>query len=473
MKLTVVATNRCQVPEIVMPIGACRMAECAAEWGHEVRMVDLMFERNPRDALRAHLRGFKPDCVGFSVRNIDNGDMSDPVSFCDDLASLAESARAVVDGPLVIGGGAVSVMPEELLRLTNADWAVVGEGENAFKQCLNAHAAGGDPADLPGVATLRDGEAVVNAPEHDWTMEDPVAPEYSRWVDVGRYRRQGAAAPIQTKRGCPRRCAYCTYPLLEGRCHRTVPPPRVADAVERLICRGVREIEFVDNVFNDPPEHALAICEELVDRNTKARLRTADLSPLGLNDQLLDAMNKAGFTSFGLTVESASDGVLRGLRKGYGEAELEEAVEAVGRQDMPCLWIYMLGGPGETWDTAEQTLDFAERQLRPRDAAVFFPGIRIFPGTHIEQVAREEGILPEGEVDFLRPRFYISPEVEREGLIERVEKRARRVPGFLPPASRSASFLPWAYRLAEWVGMEPPLWQHTARFRRVLAPLGF
>ncbi len=473
MKLSIVATNRCQVPEIVMPVGACQMAERASEWGHDVRLIDLMFRGNPRRSLRQHLRDHQPDCVGMSIRNVDNGDMCDPVSYCDDLAALADSVRAAVDGPLIIGGGAVSVMPEEFLRLTDADWAVVGEGEHAFKQCLDAYADRDDPAKLPGVATLRDGGVVVNAPAHDWTLAGPVAPEYSRWVDVGRYYRQGAAAPIQTKRGCPRRCAYCTYPQLEGRSHRTASPRRVADAVERLAGRGAKEVEFVDNVFNDPPEHALAICEELTQRNLQIRLRTADLSPRALDGTLLEAMESAGFTGFGLTAESASQEVLKGLRKDYGVDQLQAAAEAVRGQDMPCMWIYMLGGPGETPQTVRQTLDFAESQLRSCDAAVFFPGIRIFPNTHIETLAREEGLLPDRKTSLLEPQFYLSPEVERDWLIQEVQDRARRVPGFLPPASRTASFLPLIYRLTTWMGLEPPLWQHTSAFRRMLAPFGF
>ncbi|MFW6044528.1 MAG: B12-binding domain-containing radical SAM protein [Planctomycetota bacterium] len=471
MRITLVATNRCQVPQIVMPVGACQMAESLSDAGHNVELIDLMFESDPVAVLSERLRGDSPDLVGLSIRNIDNGDLRNPVSFCDELSEICECVRRQVDAPLVIGGGAVSVVPEELLRLTGADRAIVGEGEGPMHNLLDC--MGGRSAEpVPGVATLEGGTLAAAAPDRSWAMDRPVAPDYSRWLDVGRYRAYGAATPVQTKRGCPRRCIYCTYPLLEGREHRTSEPALVADAVRRLWESGAREVEFVDNVFNDPPGHALAICEELIRRDIPVRLGTAELSPRGLNKSLLEAMNDAGFNGFGLTVESASEKVLSGLRKGYGPDRLQAVARAVHHQDLPCMWMYMLGGPGETRETVERTLDFAESRLRRQDAALFFPGIRIFPGTRIADIARQEGMLPDGDVNFLYPHFYMSPALEKDWLIAEVRARARRVSGFVPPSSRSAAYLPWVYRLAGTLGLERPFWRHTSSLRRWVAPLG-
>lgn len=472
MKVSIVATNRCRVPVTVMPIGACRVAEAAAGAGHQVRVLDLMFARDPVRTMRRHLEEFRPDCVGFSVRNIDNGDLCDPVAYWRDLPDLVRTVRETIGAPVVLGGGAVSVMPEELLRLTGADLAVVGEGAGAIVRILSALERGEKPDSVRGTAWLQDGSLHLNPPGHDRPIRGPVAPDYHRWVDLNKYARLGAGAPVQTKRGCPRRCVYCTYPLLEGRCHRMADPGSVADAVERLGRSGIEEVEFVDNVFNDPPEHALRICREVARRAAGVRLYTTELSPPGLDGRLLRTMRAAGFCGFGLTVESACGEVLDGLGKDYGEEEVRRAARAVHGQDLPCLWMYMLGGPGETPDTVRRTLDFAERHCRPVDAVVFFPGIRVFPGTPLEQIAREEGRLQAGEVDFLQPVFYLSPDVEKDRLLRTVRARARRVPGFLAPASRTASFLPFAYRAGRWLGIRPPLWKHTSTLRRFLAPLG-
>ena len=456
-----------------MPAGACRIAETAESAGHTVGFLDLMFAPDPVSAVEEHIRFFEPDCVGLSIRNVDNGDFCDPVTYWHNLPDLVFCVRAHSTATVLIGGGAVSVMPGEMLRVTSADLAVMGEGERVVPSLAAALERGGSPRDIPGVGWLADGNVHCNPPAYDCPMDAPVAPDYHRWIDVNRYLRRGATVPVQTKRGCPRRCVYCTYPLLEGRMHRHVPARDVADAVVEFEQKGVRDVEFVDNVFNDPREHAFDVCSELAERGCGVRLHTAEISPLGLDEQLLAAMQAAGFVSMGLTVESASNRVLSGLKKGYRLADVRRAAEAVHACDIPCMWIYLLGGPGETPESVKTTLDFAERNVRPGDTAVFFPGIRIFPGTAIESVARREGQLPEGGVDLAMPVFYLSPEIDGEWLIRTVKRRARHVPAFLAPDSRTASFIPLAYRLAGWLGVGPPLWRYTGAMRRFLAPIGF
>lgn len=80
MRALIVSTNRCHEPVPVMPIGACMVAEAAERAGHGVRVLDMMFARDPLAALRRELDGFRPEVVGISARNIDNADMLAPAS---------------------------------------------------------------------------------------------------------------------------------------------------------------------------------------------------------------------------------------------------------------------------------------------------------------------------------------------------------------------------------------------------------
>lgn len=81
MNILIVITNRYRNPVPVMPIGACSVAEAAEKAGYRVRVLDLMFERDPLGVLKAKLEKLNPDIVGLSVRNIDNNDMQNPVAF--------------------------------------------------------------------------------------------------------------------------------------------------------------------------------------------------------------------------------------------------------------------------------------------------------------------------------------------------------------------------------------------------------
>ena len=276
---------------------------------------------------------------------------------------------------------------------------------------------------------------------------------------------------MQTRRGCPFECAYCTYPLIEGRDYRLFPPDAVAGAVRRLAGSGIRDVEFVDNVFNAPRDHAMAVCEALARAGLQVRLHTVDLSPAGLDDALLEAMERAGFEGIGVTVESAAQAVLTGLRKEFDAAQVRAAAEAVRRHALPCLWIFMFGGPGETRETALETLQFAGSVLRPGDAAFFTVGLRVYPGTALAESARREGLLAE-DVDLLRPTFYVSPGLDVPWLLERLREAARLNLGFVQPLARPGALLRAARRAGYLLGMRPPIWKHVRTVRRLTRLLG-
>jgi radical SAM superfamily enzyme YgiQ (UPF0313 family) len=467
MKVLIVSTNRCHEPLPVMPAGACLVAEAAERAGHAVRLLDMMFARDPMGALRRELDAFEPDVVGVSVRNIDSAEMLAPVSYYEGLARVAGAARV----PVVLGGGAVSVMPGQLLRYSGAAWAVLGDGDVVFPRLLDVLARGADPRAVAGVGWLEDGRFRCCPSTHECPSRPIPAADYARWLRVRPYLRRFATAPVQTKRGCPFECAYCTYPLIEGRDYRLFPVEAVVGAVRRLVSGGIRDIEFVDNVFNAPYEQALAVCEALAAARPGARLQTVDVSPAGLDDRLLDAMERAGFVGIGVTAESAADPVLAGLRKEFDAARLRSAAEAVRRHALPCLWTFMFGGPGETRETALETLAFAESVLRRGDAAFFTVGLRVYPGTALEQSARRDGLL-ERNADLLRPTFYVSPDLDTPWLVETLREAAHRNLGFVQPLEQPGPLLRAARGAAYVFGMRPPIWKHARRARRLMRLLG-
>lgn len=125
MVVLVVSTNRNRLP--MLPHGACLAAEAAERAGHRVRLLDLMFERDPVRAIARALRERRPDVVGVSVRNIDNNDLHAPVYFLGELQYLLAA---------VLGGAAVGVMPGQLLRLAEAACCALGDAETVFPPLL-------------------------------------------------------------------------------------------------------------------------------------------------------------------------------------------------------------------------------------------------------------------------------------------------------------------------------------------------
>ena len=472
MRILVVAANRAREPLPVMPYGACIAAEAAERAGHEVRLLDLMFERRPLEALGNQLRHFHPGLVAFSVRNIDNNDMAAPRLLCSELRRLVATVRACPEVRTVIGGPAVGVMPRALLAFSGAEWAAVGDGERTFPALLAALEAGTSPHGVPGIGWLENGELRLVSREPEALPPRPEVPDFRRWIRLGAYRSRMAPVPLQTKRGCPHACVYCTYSVHEGREHRLYSADAVAEAVARLADDGCRDIELVDNVFNSPYGHAMEICDALALSRSRARLTTLEINPGFVDRPLLEAMEHAGFAGIGLTAESASERVLAGLGRNYGPAELHAAAEAVGRSRLPCLWIFMLGGPGETETSAAATVAFAERHVRPGDAAYFGAGVRIYPGTELERRALTEGVLDRPAEDALEPIFYFSPELSPGRARDLIAAATRRNPGFMNSAAFVHPLLPAATRVAAALGLRPPLWRHTRTIRRIFGLIG-
>jgi radical SAM superfamily enzyme YgiQ (UPF0313 family) len=249
-------------------------------------------------------------------------------------------------------------------------------------------------------------------------------------------------------------------------------PGSVTDAVARLAATGLRDIEIVDSVFNAPLEHAMNVCEALARARHRAWLQCLELNPLFLDDPLLAEMERAGFVGMGITLESASDPVLRGLKKGFTAREVHHAAEAVRRHGIPCAWIFLLGGPGETEETVKETLRFAGNRIRPRDVAFFNTGIRIYPGTELESIARRQGVLSRAPGEMLSPVFYVSPEVDGPWMERELKKSMNRHMNFLDMDSLGMSFLPTIHRIGHRLGVRPPLWRFTRSIRRWLRMAG-
>jgi radical SAM superfamily enzyme YgiQ (UPF0313 family) len=467
MDILIVANNRSLQPMPVIPYGACIVAQAVERAGHRARVIDLMFEPDPVNAVQSAFNGSTQDVVGISVRNLDNNDMLDTAEYITELVNLTGEIRRRTDAPIVLGGPAVGVMPEELLRSTGADFAVLGDGEDVFPRLLEAMENGDHSwqvlQQVPKVALIEGG---IFKRSSDLPLQLSPANmflEFDKWIDVHKYKSNLATVPIQSKRGCPFDCIYCTYGITEGKDYRLFHPEEVADAVS---------IEFVDNVFNSPYDHAMAICQDLARNPSGANLLTMEMNPAFIDDDILIAMERAGFTGVGVTAESVSDPVLARLAKGYTADHVLKAAEAIRRSPLPCFWIFLIGGPGETRETVMETIQFAKRSIRPMDVAFFNMGIRIYPGTPLERIARDEGILTASPREMLLPAFYFSPELDLKWAREELSRVTGGNINFIHSGSLSHPWLPAINRLGYLFKVKQPLWRHTRTIRRIVRIFG-
>jgi radical SAM superfamily enzyme YgiQ (UPF0313 family) len=472
-RVLLVSTNRERQPYPVVPNGLACVASALDAAGHQVRFLDLCFAKDAVASASAAARSFRPDIIGVSVRNIDNSDSIALRHYTPEARDILHALREAAPASKVIAGGAAfGVAPEALFRDLAVDYAVAGDGERASVVLVDALSSGAPIENLPGLVRDRNGTVVFTPPGEDADLDSLPPPALHRWIDLARYQRHGATIPIQTKRGCVYKCVYCTYRNVEGWGYRTRLPELVADEIEELkIKAGVRHFDFVDSTFNSPPGHALQVCEAITRRKLDVQLDTTNFTPATASSELLRAMKTAGFRSLGITAESASDPVLERLKKGFNAAKVREVAERVEKHGIKTLWIFLIGGPGETRKTLEETLAFARWRLERGDAVYLTVGVRIYPGTTLHRIAIAEGVVPANST-LLDPAFYFSSDLEFDTTVARLKRFAADHPRFMFSADSRSVVLPYLTRAAAVLRLPRPHWQYMGLFQRVARAIG-
>lgn len=412
MKVLLISANTTLSPHAVYPLGLDYLAGALAP-RHAVRIVDMNL-LGSLEPLEAALRAAAPEVVGISIRNIDNVDTLLPQSFLPGYERIVRAVRACTSSPVVLGGSGFSIFPGELMARLDADFGVVGEGE-ALGGLLDALAAGTVPASLPGIVTR--GAAPPEPAPWPGARRRQLAPS---GAPLDFYLERGGILNLQTKRGCPFRCFYCTYPHIEGRRLRLFDPEEVGREARALQELGARFLFITDSAFNADEEHSLAVAAAFRRQGVTIPWGTF-LAPKRPPAGYYAALAEAGLTHAEFGTESLCDAQLVRYGKPFTAGEVLAAHGEARRAGLQIAHYLLLGGPGEDAATVAETL--ARTEALERAAFFVFCGVRIFPHTPLHALALSEGVIRPGE-ELLTPRFYRSPGIGPAEILAKVEERA-------------------------------------------------
>jgi radical SAM superfamily enzyme YgiQ (UPF0313 family) len=439
MRIAFISANRETMPDAVIPLGLLHVMAAAPE-RHEKLFWDLCFEPDPLAAVTRKLREHQPDLVAIGLRNLQNMDYTSATSNLDAYRSLVQAVRANSSAPIVLGGGGFSVAPQGVMEALGAEYGISGEGEFAFAQLLD-ELERPEPS-LHAVERLYyrvDGKLRFTGHSGNNLRIDDL-PRPDRSVLDQRYYTNYGIESLQTKRGCPLHCTYCTYPLLEGNLSRMRNPVAVADEFMALGARdGVEHVFIVDSVFNLPPRHAKAICRELVARQNHTAW-TSYISPVAFDDELAALMLAAGATGMEVGSDSGCDTVLDRLRKGFRTDRIRRLAGVAKAHGLKDFHSFILGTSGETLEDVEQTLDFIE-DLDP------------FAAVMLVWVEDSEALDP--QLALMRQDF-------REEIYERIRRRAQQQPRWVVPRL-GIRCNPRSFAVLRKMGLRGPLWQYLDR----------
>ncbi len=408
MRILFISPNQCRLVFLPLPLGLASVVAAAGK-EHEVQVLDFMFLEDPLVEVERAVAGFRPEVIGISVRNIDNQDSRAPEAYFPQVKDLVERLKELTAAPVVLGGAGFSVAPRAFMSYAGADFGILGEGEESFKRFLEVF-PGQDWEAVPGLLWRRDDELRQNLMEPIRRLDLP-PPALEHFTPRLYHDTPGSAGlpgviPVQSRRGCPMRCIYCSTPLLEGAETRSRPPAEVASWLAQWHEHwGLSRFYFVDNIFNCPPAYGRRLCRAIADLRLPLEWSCL-INPAFPDAELFRLIREAGGALIQVGNESGSDLVLSGLGKGFERRQVERTLSLLQAEGLPYTCFLLLGGPGETWETVAESVALLE-QYEPKMVNLK-AGIRIHPDTPLHQRALAEGLVEPAD-DLLWPRYYLAP----------------------------------------------------------------
>ncbi len=407
MKVLLISANTEQINMPVLPLGMAQVAAAVQTAGHNVNTVNLMMAGDIRDRVKRSVVSFQPDVIGISVRNIDDQVLEDTKFLLDPVKTVVNECRDLSDAPIVLGGAGYSIFPLSALNYLKADMGIQGEGEKSFVMLLERIEHQADISKIPGLCLPETG--LAKKPDLEKNLDDYPHPLLNLHMPIpSGYDMEKIWFPIQTRRGCAMDCSYCSTASIEGRMLRKHSVEYALDVILQAEAFGIKNFFFVDNTFNFPLAYAKALCDRIIRAGIHIRWRCI-LYPWKVDEALIEKMARAGCKEVSLGFESGSESMLKRMNKQYTLDDIRHISKMLKKQRIRCMGFLLLGGPGETRDSVEKSLSFAD-SLKT-DAMKITTGIRIYPHTTLHRIAVDEKLVTADD-DLLYPRFYIEKGLE-------------------------------------------------------------
>ncbi|HUT03433.1 MAG TPA: radical SAM protein [bacterium] len=378
---TALATEMEKVRGEFPPLGLMYLASMLRqERNDDVEILDNYVENLSAGVLREVIKAKQPDLVGIST-------MTPTFKSALLAAKVAKESGA----PVVMGGPQLSIYPQETLSHDCIDFGIIGEGEHAIVELVDALDSGRDPSGVRGLAYKSNGKVLLNPA----AMEDDIdaLPFPARdLINQNMYSSAVALDPMTTmisSRGCPFHCGFCAkFPWDDKVRFRSAK--LVVDEIEHVVKQyGVREVMFYDTVMTLDKQRMTEICDEIIRRAIKIKWETPTRVDL-VDPELLSKMAKSGCARLRFGVESGVPSVLKLMRKGISIEQIRTAFRWTQEAGIEAFAYFMIGYPTESVQTIKETIRFAI-SLKP-DMAMFTATVA-HPHTHLYELALQHGLV--------------------------------------------------------------------------------
>lgn len=356
--------------------------------GHQVRLVDAIAKKWSLNDVVTDVLAFTPDVI------VVDSNFSSMKNDCMVANTLKEKTGVVT----ILTGTPTRVYAEDILDM-GLDIVTRMEYDYTVLEIVNTLEKGGDLSEVPGISYQHDRVKTHNpnrVPTTDSDLDNlPYVSEvYKKYLNIGDYFLNHAYHPmiqIFTTRGCPNQCTFCSWPEnLMGRTYRTRSIDNILGEFEYILRElpMVKEIFIEDDSFTINKKRVIEFCDEIKKRGIKVRWGCQ--SRATLDYETMVAMKSAGCRLLDVGYESGNLEILKNIRKGTTPEILREFTKNARKAGLKILADFVIGFPGETKETAENTIRFI-KEIKPDilQIAVATP----MPGTEFYNYVKENKYL--------------------------------------------------------------------------------
>ncbi|MBF0529403.1 MAG: B12-binding domain-containing radical SAM protein [Deltaproteobacteria bacterium] len=329
----------------------------------------------------------QPDLIGIS---------SLFTPYYQEVLSCARAIKARWPAPIIIGGHHASAAPESLLTDPAVDFVIRGEGERPLVEFLQAHLTARPLDQVPNLGFKHQARMILNPLAENYPLNDLPMADFSDWP-VSRYNQAGKPiAMIAASRGCPHGCSFCSIHQTFGRRYRRRAPDLVVAEVEERYRQGYRLVDFEDDNLTWDQGHFRTILNGISQLSRpEGLILTAmnGVSYLGLENETLLLMKKAGFTHLNLSLVSSRGRTLDRVERPHTVAEFEAVVRQARALDFNLVAYQILGLPQENLIAMIETMALLARLPVLIGASIFYltPGCPLneaYPDLGSEEMVR-------------------------------------------------------------------------------------
>lgn len=376
--------------------------------GIETRLLDLTIKDN-NQLIEREIKGFSPQLIGYPM-------FTYKYKYTYDLINKLK--REYPDILSVAGGPHISTWREKALKeCKGLDFGVVLEGEDTLLELCNGKA----PDEILGLISRKDGKVVYSRDRPFVQDLDSIPfPKYNRFNQKDYIEEK----IIFTSRGCPYLCSFCPVHTAVGRVMRFRTADSIVDEIEYWYSRGIKQFDFQDDNFTIRKDRIYEICDRIEERNLKNLfLRCSNGIRADKTDRpLLERMKEVGFRSVGIGVESASNVVLKEMKKSVNIEMIEEAIKNLCELDYDVHLFFLVGMPKETNEDLEKTEELTLKY--PILKANFYNPIP-YPSTALFDYLKKENLFLKDYKEYLNEEsnysndiIFTTPELSAEDRIK-------------------------------------------------------